>query len=115
MWLAAIYNIENEKQNWKKECETESEADQFIQDHLNFPHIVNLQTREEKKDLSLDAEYQYSLKVELRKNEYNKFKDEMLEALLEKEQGKPQRLVEVLARYEKVKTDIPLPEKPKKD
>lgn len=62
-------------------------------------------------DLSLDKEFQYNLALEKRKQEYSKFKDEMLEVLIEKELGQTDKLSEILAKYEKVKTDIPLPEK----
>lgn len=62
-------------------------------------------------NLDLDKDYQYQKKVDERKAEYAKMLNKTLEALLEEKQGRPEKMAEVIAEYEKVKTDIPLPEK----
>jgi carbamate kinase len=109
MWQAIVEIIGLEdKQNWKKLCDTEVEADEFIAFHMVHPSVVRWGTpKSAKKNLSIDPEWLEAQTIENRKKEYPSI-DSVVEALIEHiAEGRSQKLQEIQAQREAVKIKYP--------
>ena len=84
--------------------EDDQEAIKFENNFKDMKHFSNY--TKEIKDLSLDVEFMVAKVNENRKKEYPNI-DEVIEALLEVHEGRPEKLTEIMLKREAIKIKYP--------
>lgn len=102
MWFAKFENLLDPSKPWQSEFKTEALADAWIAKHKGRLGRGAFS----KKNLSNDEEWKLKELQEKRRAEYPT-ELEVIEALIEEAEGKPEKLTEIMMKRNEVKLKYP--------